>query len=409
MNSKNTKRALVSSALAMLVCVAMLIGTTFAWFTDTASTSVNKIQSGSLDVDIVDANNVHIDTLNFIKAEGGKDEAILWEPGCTYNLTPFKIVNNGTLALKYKVVVSGAVGDTDLLDVIDFSYTTEDGTFDINAEGHLGAGASTKLITMSGKMQETAGNDYMGKEVTGITITVVATQDTVENDSYNNTYDANAGYPVTGHADMQKAFAEGGRFSVSSNITADETKTEAADRLVVKAPTTLDMGAVYTVPGELEDSNNWAALFIAADTTINASENAGIMCLDKTDPKYSYTGGPYVAHIAKEGITVTVNGGKYYAGGTVFNVQAGTLVVNGGFFECAPDIGTHDYRYLLNCIDENYKNGTADIIVKGGTFVNFDPSDNVAEGAGTNFVADGYKVVSETQSNGDIWYTVVAE
>ena len=104
MNSKNTKRALVSSALAMLVCVAMLVGTTFAWFTDTASTSVNKIQSGSLDVDIVDANNVHIDTLNFIKAEGGKDEAILWEPGCTYNLTPFKIVNNGTLAHKYKAI-----------------------------------------------------------------------------------------------------------------------------------------------------------------------------------------------------------------------------------------------------------------------------------------------------------------
>ena len=50
MNSKSTKRALVSSALAMLVCVALLIGTTFAWFTDTASTSVSKIQSGNLDV-----------------------------------------------------------------------------------------------------------------------------------------------------------------------------------------------------------------------------------------------------------------------------------------------------------------------------------------------------------------------
>ena len=52
MSSKNTKRALVSSALAMLVCVALLIGTTFAWFTDTASTGVNKIQSGSLDVEL---------------------------------------------------------------------------------------------------------------------------------------------------------------------------------------------------------------------------------------------------------------------------------------------------------------------------------------------------------------------
>ena len=48
--SKSTKRALVSSALAILMCVAMLIGTTFAWFTDTASTAVNKIQAGTLDI-----------------------------------------------------------------------------------------------------------------------------------------------------------------------------------------------------------------------------------------------------------------------------------------------------------------------------------------------------------------------
>ena len=143
------------------------------------------------------------------------------------------------------------------------------------------------------KMQETAGNDYMGKEVTGITITVVATQDTVENDSYNNTYDANAGYPVTGHADMQKAFAEGGRFSVSSNITADETKTEAADRLVVKAPRPLIWAPYIPFPVSWRIRTTGRLFFIAADTTINASENAGIMCLDKTDSKYSYTGGPF--------------------------------------------------------------------------------------------------------------------
>ena len=66
------------------------------------------------------------------------------------------------------------------------------------------------------------------------------------------------------------------------------------------------------------------------------------------------------------------------------------------------------YRYTLNCIDENYKKG-ADSIVTGGTFVNFDPSNNQAEGPGTNFVADGYTVVSETKENGDIWYTVVPD
>ena len=51
-NSKSTKRALISSTLAILMCVAMLIGTTFAWFTDTASTGVNKIQAGNLDIEL---------------------------------------------------------------------------------------------------------------------------------------------------------------------------------------------------------------------------------------------------------------------------------------------------------------------------------------------------------------------
>ena len=55
-NTKTTKRALLSSVAAMLICVAMLIGTTFAWFTDSASTAVNKIQAGTLDVQLLDEN-----------------------------------------------------------------------------------------------------------------------------------------------------------------------------------------------------------------------------------------------------------------------------------------------------------------------------------------------------------------
>ena len=399
MNSKNTKRALVSSALAMLVCVAMLVGTTFAWFTDTASTSVNKIQSGSLDVDIVDANNVHIDTLNFIKAEGGKDEAILWEPGCTYNLTPFKIVNNGTLALKYKVVVSGAVGDTDLLDVIDFSYTTEDGTFDINAEGHLGAGASTKLITMSGKMQETAGNDYMGKEVTGITITVVATQDTVENDSYNNTYDANAGYPVVNAAELKESLVNGGTVAVNKDIKTDNIADNADSRVIISQPTTLNLDAKIISPDNMGNNNtNFCALIVDADTTINATANGGID---------TGVNGGYGINV-RNGSNLTINGGYYYGGGTAVQVQKGTLTITGGTFACEPYGAPYYYNFLLNCVDSAYKDGTAKIIVKGGTFVNFDPSNNSAEGAGTNFVADGYTVTSEVKGN-DTYYTVVAK
>ena len=399
MNSKNTKRALVSSALAMLVCVAMLIGTTFAWFTDTASTSVNKIQSGSLDVDIVDANNMHIDTLNFIKAEGGKDEAILWEPGCTYNLTPFKIVNNGTLALKYKVVVSGAGGDTDLLDVIDFSYTTEDGTFDINAEGHLGAGASTKLITMSGKMQETAGNDYMGKEVTGITITVVATQDTVENDSYNNNYDANATYPVVNAAELKESLVNGGTVAVNKDIKTDNIADNADSRVIISQPTTLNLDAKIVSPDNMGNNNtNFCALIVDADTTINATANGGID---------TGVNGGYGINV-RNGSNLTINGGYYYGGGTAVQVQKGTLTITGGTFACEPYGAPYYYNFLLNCVDSAYKDGTAKIIVKGGTFVNFDPSNNSAEGAGTNFVADGYTVTSEVKGN-DTYYTVVAK
>ena len=50
--STKTKKALRGSLFALFLCIVLLIGTTFAWFTDTASTGVNKIQSGRLDVEL---------------------------------------------------------------------------------------------------------------------------------------------------------------------------------------------------------------------------------------------------------------------------------------------------------------------------------------------------------------------
>lgn len=408
--STKTKKALRGSLFALFLCIVLLIGTTFAWFTDTASTGVNKIQAGNLKVDLQmkDANGSWVSaegkTIDFVKASGHENEAILWEPGCTYELPVLRVVNKGNLALKYKIKINGIQGDEKLNEVIN--WTISDVALD--TDHSLAAGATSEDLTIKGHMQESAGNEYQGLSIDGISITIYATQDTVESDSFGNTYDANAGYPVAKYSDMKKAFADGGSIAINDNITADESKTAAADRVTVKAPTTLYLGAMYTVPGSLEDSNNWAALYVNKDLTINASSKGGINCLDKTDASASYIGGPYVAHIVGEGIMVTVNGGKYYGGGTIFNVEKGTLIVNDGFFQVAPDVGTKDYRYTLNCIDGNYKNGTAKIIVKGGTYVNFDPSNNGAEGSGTNFVADGYKVVSETHGS-DIWYKVVAE
>ena len=213
-SSKSTKRALLTSALALLMCVTMLIGTTFAWFTDTASTGVNKIVSGNLKVDIIGANSdSHIEKLDFTKATGAEGENLLWEPGCRYLTEGFRIANNGNLALKWKAeinkdnIVDGKAAPTakdgkSLLDVIDFYVVTKaaDGTETAvaieNFTGKLAANVGkSETYYIKGVMQTTAGNDYQDLTLDGITITVYATQDTVENDSFDNQYDKDAQYP----------------------------------------------------------------------------------------------------------------------------------------------------------------------------------------------------------------------
>lgn len=190
-NTKSTKRALLASIMAMLLCFTMLLGTTFAWFTDSASTAVNKIQAGTLDVQLLDENGNSLEgqTLAWQKAAGHESEEVLWEPGCTYQLQPITIKNAGNLALKYKVIISGINGSAKLNEVIDWTISGAN----IGTEYHLTAGASNTL-TIVGHMQESAGNEYQGLSIDGIGITVVATQDTVEYDSNNNTYDTNATY-----------------------------------------------------------------------------------------------------------------------------------------------------------------------------------------------------------------------
>ena len=211
-SSKSTKRALITSALAILMCAAMLIGATFAWFTDTASTGVNKIVSGNLKVDIIGADSdSHIEKLNFTKAATTDAEAgaeILWEPGCRYLTEGFRIANKGNLALKWKAQVNTGTtaaneGNFDLLDVIDFYLVTKaaDGTETETAldefTGNLKKTETSDVYYIKGVMQTTAGNEYQGLTLDGISITVVATQDTVESDSFNNQYDKDAEYPIS--------------------------------------------------------------------------------------------------------------------------------------------------------------------------------------------------------------------
>ena len=136
-------------------------------------------------------------TLDFVKAAGAENEAILWEPGCTYTLPELRVVNNGNLALKYKVTITGINGSAKLNEAIEWTI----GDVAMGAEQHLKAGESNEF-TIKGHMKESAGNEYMNESIDGIAITVVATQDTVESDSFNKDYDADAEYPVVAVANV---------------------------------------------------------------------------------------------------------------------------------------------------------------------------------------------------------------
>lgn len=226
MKLKSKKSALLMSFTSLLICFAMLVGSTFAWFTDTASTGVNKIVAGTLKVDIVAADKDDAtgkypsltgegSKLNFVKAEGAENESILWEPGCTYQTEGFRIQSKGNLALKWKVQINKShtvekeIHGHELLDVIEFSIVDENGasvSLDKFTGNLNGVDAVSGIYKLQGKMKTTAGNEYQGLLLNGVTITVFATQDTVEHDSFSNQYDADAQNPqVTNQAEFLSA------------------------------------------------------------------------------------------------------------------------------------------------------------------------------------------------------------
>ena len=357
-NRKSTKRALLGSVMAMVLCLAMLVGATFAWFTDTASTGVNKIQAGKLDValEMKEGGNwvsAEGKTLDFVKAAGAENEAILWEPGCTYTLPELRVVNNGNLALKYMIKITGIKGDAKLNEAIEWTI----GDVAMGAEQHLKAGESNEF-TIKGHMKESAGNDYMDLTISGISITVYATQDTVESDSFNNQYDKNAAYKGT------QEFTEG-THTLSNGVVALNPND-----IAVKAS---GSDTNVTITGGYYDGGN---------------------------------GGNNICVYAMNGATVTIQGGTFTVGSdasgtgnSVVESNGGNIVIEGGFFYT--NYNWRGFYYVLN--QKNNNPGT--ITVKGGTFVNYDPSQG-DDNLGGSFVADGYSVVSEKHGD-DTWYTVV--
>lgn len=412
---KSVKNALIYSVFSVAVCLVMLVSTTFAWFTDSAKTQVNRIVSGNLELKLEYATawdtacnptswaNAEGEKLNFKTAD--QRAQILWEPGCTYDLPELKISNIGNLALKYKVVITGIGGDAELNNVIDWTVKLDGADYSPAAEHKLAAktadNADYDIMTLSGHMREDAPNTYQNKSIEDISITVYATQDNVEKDSTSNDYDSAALYPVMNSAELKTQLANGGIIAVSNDLKTNNPQDTLADIYSINNPATLNLDAKIISPDNMGDNiKNFVALTINADTTINASANGGIN---------TGVNGGYAINI-KNGAVVTINGGSYYGGGTAVQVQKGTLIINGGIFDAEPYSNpVWGSKYVINCLDSAYKDGTAKIIIKGGTFVNFDPSDSASENPHGNFLASGYHVVKETKEDGNIWYTVVKD
>lgn len=223
-NKKSTKRTLLTSVLSLVLCMSMLIGTTFAWFTDSVTSGNNIIKSGNLDIELEYYNE---DTKEWITVEGASDifTSNLWEPGHT-EVVYLKLTNKGTLALKYQLGVNivsetGSVnveGDSfKLSQYIEYgvvegkepSYAKrEDAVAAVKndsiaiASGYSKSGNMEKqndtvYLAMVVYMPDTVGNEAnyaTGAAVPTINLGVnlVANQYTYEEDSFDNKYDSDA-------------------------------------------------------------------------------------------------------------------------------------------------------------------------------------------------------------------------
>ena len=285
-NKRATKRALLTSVTALVMCVVMLAGTTFAWFTDTASTGVNKIQAGNLDIELAYKNaetvkNSSTDT----KFEPVTKETnvfmkdALWEPGHVEYVV-LKISNAGNLALKYKLginiasetgstnvygdefklskyikfaVINGEsenLADRDALvaeagagTVLNAGYTDEDHHLVPAAKADGATTFSEKTVTLVVWMPKSVGNEANYKVAEGITapsidlgINVVATQYTYERDSFDEKYDKDATYPVI----------------VSNQQQANDAITNATDK---KATISIASGQTITLDNGIANSS----------------------------------------------------------------------------------------------------------------------------------------------------------
>ena len=386
-NKKATKRALLTSVMALVMCVVMLVGTTFAWFTDTASTGVNKIQSGNLDVKLMYSTDMQTWKEATDQTKLFDDNA-LWEPGYT-QVVYLKVVNAGNLALKYEAGFSknytsnrgkNVNGDWYRVDNYLKIGTAETETKFASREAVWAAIAATEKtlakdvmltndwVTLKAReeskpfavaiyMPTSVGNEANASRlrpssVSGLGIEVRATQATVENDSFDNNYDANAATV------LKRVEYTDGEHTVTGNIQANGTA--GAIHGTGTAKITVDATTVY---------GTYVSNYAMA---VCASSRSEIII----------KGGDF-ANQAPAGSTLSL----------IYAEDSAKITIEGGTFKCVSP------EWTLNCNARD----PATITVKGGSFYKFDPS-NVTVGEGEIIIPTGYHV----EQNGD-WYKVVAD
>ena len=378
---KATKRALLTSILAICLCLVMLIGSTFAWFTDTASTGVNKIQAGNLDVQLLMKNsqtNAYDDisdstTPIFGSYESEKAQNVnsdtLWEPGKT-QVAYLAIKNNGNLDLKYQVQlkVTNPHDGKDLYEVMKYAIVAGNETstvdvWDASKGNSVVAGAQvvsgtnttaptdpTGVVLNHGEthyfallvhMDENAGNTYMGGKVE-FDLTVLAAQLNSEFDSFGPDYDASAQYPDTAFVTVSDsdALAE----AISS---AKDASGAATNKVVAK----LNPGD-YTLPDGMDNKD--VTITGTKETVINIEQAIA----------------PHNATITMDGVTVQSPNANYtgiqHTTATIFK----NCVIKGQPFLYAKDAQFIDCTFEQNSSDAYnvWTYGAENVLFKGCTF-----------------------------------------
>lgn len=223
---KKTKNSLLHSVIALLLCISMLIGTTFAWFSDKISSSNNIITAGNLDLEMYWTDDLNSGEWRNVEEDGHNTifNYDNWEPGYT-DVKYIKLVNAGELALNYKLSLTPQNGVGKLAEVINVYFAeggvnveqrsdlknlkvigllnnvlnggaTADGTLLAAEQSSPLHPSGEVIVTMAMNMLTSAGNDYQNEDAGQFTITALATQAPFEKDSFGSDYDAEAKFPT---------------------------------------------------------------------------------------------------------------------------------------------------------------------------------------------------------------------